>query len=128
MDEKHAEAAVGSSNDYIVECVNEEADTMLPNRGPTTADTGLPSRGPTNTRSRSRSPLRLVAAFNSRFDSVVASLVRAEQAALSAKRVSLAAADAFHEEARVLSEAIADITTQGRILSTRVPAFAADCR
>ena len=63
------------------------------------------SRGPT-VRSRSRSARsqdrelrRKTAALNARFDVVMSSLVRAEQASLSAERVALATALTFREEA-----------------------------
>ena len=92
------------------------------------ADAGLPNPRPTTARSRSRSPgsherslRRSISSFNSRFESVMGSLVRSEQAALSAERVALAAAEAFSEEAKVLKETIANITTHGRIRSARAP-------
>ena len=85
------------------------------------ADSEMPIARPTTARSRSRSPgsherslRRSISSFNSRFDSVMGSLVRSEQAALSAERVALAAAEAFSEEAKVLKETIATITSHGK--------------
>ena len=58
---------------------------------------------PTTKRSRShsvdhgeQSARRSVKAMNSRFETIMSSLVRAEQAALSAVRVAVAAAETFH--------------------------------
>ena len=85
------------------------------------ADSEMPIARPTTRRSRSRSPgsherslRRSITSFNSRFDSVMGSLVRSEQAALSAERVALAAAEAFSEEAKVLKATLEAITSHGK--------------
>ena len=88
------------------------------------ADSEMPIARPTTARSRSRSPgsherslRRSITSFNSRFDSVMGSLVRSEQAALSAERVALAAAEAFSEEARVLTSCASSVARWVRLCS-----------
>jgi len=108
-----------SSNHYLpmeeaetIEC----EDCIVPYVDETVAPSPAPSRGP-SVRSRSRSARsqdrelrRTIAALNARFDVVMSSLVRAEQASLSAERVALAAALTFREEAKILGDTIAAIT------------------
>ena len=97
-----------SSNHYLpmheAEAIDGES-CITPYIDPETIVAPVPTRGP-RVRSRSRS----AASFNARFDTVMGSLVRAEQAALSAERVALAAALTFREEAKVLGEVIVSIT------------------
>ena len=104
-----------SSNHYLpmFEAEQFDGDSCIAPHVDETA-VPVPSRGPT-VRSRSRSARsqdrelwRQTAALNARFDSVMSSLIRAEQASLSAERVALAAALTFRE-AKILGDAIAAI-------------------
>ena len=75
----------------------------------------VPRTRPSRSRSRSmrsqeRDLKRRISLLSARFDVVMSSLVRAEQASLSAERVALAAALTFREEAKILGDTIAAIT------------------
>jgi len=91
-------------------------DCIVPYVDEIVAPSPVPSRGP-SVRSRSRSARsqdrelrRSIAELNTRFDVVMSSLVRSEQAVLRAERVATEAALSFREEARILEDTIAAIT------------------
>jgi hypothetical protein len=68
------------------------------------------SRSTRSARSQDRELRRSIAELNTRFDVVMSSLVRSEQAVLRAERVATEAALSFREEARILEDTIAAIT------------------